>query len=67
MAIAGLSQATTPGKSMITGGVGTWRDQSAVAFGASHRFDNSVTLKLGGSVATKGGGGGMNASVGYEF
>ncbi len=66
MAIAGLTQALDPGKTMITGGVGTWRDQTALAFGMSHRFDNAWTFKAGGSFSTTGGSG-MNASVGYEF
>ena len=66
MALAGLTQAVTPGKSMVTGGVGTWRGETALAFGASHRFDHSVTVKIGGAFATRGGGG-MNAAVGYEF
>jgi autotransporter adhesin len=66
MAVAGLTQAVNPGKTVITGGVGTWRDQTALAFGMSHRFDNAWTFKAGGSFSTSGGSG-MNASVGFEF
>lgn len=67
MAMAGLVQAVTPGKSVVTGGVGTWRNQTALAFGVSHRFDSAWTLKVGGSFTTQEGGAGMNAAFGYEF
>ena len=66
MAIGGLAQAVTPGKSMVTGGVGEWNGQSAFAFGLSHRLDNHWTFKAGGAVTNYGTGGGT-ASVGYEF
>ncbi len=66
MAMAGLVQAVTPGKSMVTGGVGSWRGETAMAFGVSHRFDQTWTFKAAGTVASRGGGG-FNAAVGFEF
>ncbi|MDH7791619.1 autotransporter adhesin [Ochrobactrum sp. AN78] len=66
MAVANLVQATTPGKSLLTIGFGHWRDQSAFALGASHRFDNSWTVRSAASIAQRGGSG-FALSAGYEF
>ncbi len=66
MAMAGLIAPTDPGKTTISGGVGYWRDQTALAFGLSHRFDTAWSVKAGGSFATNGGAG-ASAAVGFEF
>ncbi len=67
LAVGGLAQAVTPGKSMVTGGVGAWNGQSAFAFGLSHRMnDGHWTIKAGATVTNYGQAGG-SASVGYEF
>lgn len=66
MAMAGLVSPSDPGKTVITGGVGLWRDQTALAFGMTHRFDSAWSVKAGGSFATNGGAG-ASAAVGYEF
>ncbi len=66
MAAAGLATPSGPGKSIVTVGFGTWRGQSAVAFGAAHRMDDGHwSVRVGGSFSHAGSGG--NASVGYEF
>ena len=70
LAAAGLVQATRPGESLITGGVGYWQGQSALAFGLSHRFSGDLsawTVKASGAVSASGNGVGGNASVGYSF
>ena len=67
VALATLSQAVTPGKSMVTGGVGVWNGQTGLAFGLSHRMSGGRwTLKAGATFAVEGATGG-GASVGYEF
>jgi autotransporter adhesin len=67
LAVGGLAQAVTPGKSMVTGGVGEWGGQTALAFGLSHRMnDGHWTIKAGATVTNYGQAGG-SASVGYEF
>ena len=67
MAIGGLAQAMTPGKSMVTGGVGEWNGQTAYAFGLSHRMgDGHWIVKAGATISNYGTAGG-NASVGFEF
>jgi autotransporter adhesin len=67
MAMAGLAQAVTPGKSMVTGGVGVWNGQTGLAFGLSHRMDDGRwTVKAGATFAMHGDAG-ASAAVGYEF
>ena len=70
LAAAGLVQAVRPGENMVSGGVGYWEGQSALAFGFSHRFGGDMsawTVKASGAVSTSGIGVGGNASVGYSF
>ncbi len=66
IAVGNLTQAMTPGKSMITAGAGTYQGQSALAVGVSHRFENNWTVKAAGTWAQAGGAGGA-VSAGYEF
>lgn len=66
-ATAGLPQAYTPGKSMVAASVGGYRDQSALAVGASRITDNGkVILKLTGNVNTRGDFGG-SVGAGYQW
>ncbi len=66
-ATAGLPQAYTPGKSMVAAAVGGYRDQSALAVGASRITDNGkVVLKLTGNVNTRGDFGG-SVGAGYQW
>ena len=66
-ATAGLPQAYTPGKSMVAAAVGGYRDQSALAVGASRITDNGkVILKLTGNVNTRGDFGG-SVGAGYQW
>ena len=67
MAVGGLAQATTPGKSMVTGGVGTWNGQTAFAFGLSHRMGDGLWIVKAGATIINYGTAGGNAAVGYEF
>ena len=66
-ATAGLPQAYTQGKSMVAASVGGYRDQSALAVGASRITDNGkVILKLTGNVNTRGDFGG-SVGAGYQW
>ncbi|MEP9402192.1 beta strand repeat-containing protein [Sphingomonas silueang] len=67
MAVAALPQAMEPGKTMIAAGVGTYRGQSAMAFGASRAFnDGQAVVKFGGTIDSRGYAG-ANAGVGFQF
>ncbi len=66
MALAGLPQANGVGASMVAGAIGVWRDEAALAFGLSHRFDRQWTIKAGGTF-TESGDSGFNAGIGFEF
>ena len=67
IATAGLPQAYTPGKSMVAATVGGYRDQSALAVGASHiTNDGKVVFKLTGNANTRGDIGG-SIGAGYQW
>lgn len=67
MAVAALPQAMEPGATMIAMGGGTYRGQSAIAFGASRAFaDGRAVVKVGGTYDSRGFGG-ANAGVGFQF
>jgi autotransporter adhesin len=66
LAAAGLTQAVTPGKSMVTAAFGYWQGQSALAAGLSHHMENGWTVKFSATVAFHGAAGG-SAGAGYEF
>ncbi len=66
LATSSLIQATTPGRNVITGGVGVWSGETAAAVGISRRFDENWTLKTAGTVTGRTGVG-LNAAIGYEF
>lgn len=67
MSMAMLPQAYGPGKNMISGGVGVYRDQTAFSFAASRAMtDGHTIVKAGGSVDGHGTAGGA-VGVGYQF
>ena len=67
IATAGLPQAYSPGKSMVAATVGGYRDQSALAVGASHiTNDGKVVFKLTGNANTRGDIGG-SIGAGYQW
>ena len=67
MAAGGLYQATQPGKSMVSAGVGTYKGQNAIAVGYSRLSDNG---KIGIKFSVNGnsqGEKGAAASMGYQW
>lgn len=65
MAMAGMPQAFIPGKSMISGGIATYKGEGSVAVGMSRISDNGRWIyKFNGSADTKGNSG---AAVGAGF
>jgi autotransporter adhesin len=62
-----MPQAMDPGRSMISGGVGTYRGRSALAIGASHRMSNGSTIVKVGITYDTGEHVGANAGVGFQF
>ena len=66
MALAAMPQAFGAGNTMIAGGFGVYRDQSAFAFSASRAFDNHTVVKMGGTIDSRGTVGAA-AGVGYPF
>ena len=66
-ATGGLYQVTSPGKSMISAGIGTYKGESAVAMGYSRLSDNGkVGVKLSIDTNSRGDTG-TAASVGYQW
>ena len=67
LAVAGLPQVMEPGQSMVGGGIGHYRGQTAFAVGVSSTFnDGKGVVKVGGTVDTNGHGG-FNAGAGFAF
>ena len=67
LAAAALPQAMDPGRSMIAGGVGTYRGRAAFAIGGSHRLSSgNAVLKVGVTYDTSKHVG-ANAGVGFQF
>ena len=65
--MAGLPQAFTPGKAMISMGVGHYRGESAVALGASSTFgEGDGVVRVGASLDTRGYAG-VNGGIGIQF
>ena len=56
-----------PGKTIVAGGAGAYRNGSALAVGVTHRSMNSKWLVNGAVSATSTGDAGVRAQVGYEF
>jgi autotransporter adhesin len=67
LAAAGLPQASGAGRTMIAGGVGTYRGRTAFAIGASHRLQGgNATFKVGMTYDSEKKVG-ANGGVGFEF
>jgi autotransporter adhesin len=68
MAVAGLPQAFEPGKGMIAGAFGVYRDETSFAFGASKIFNDGHTIVKGGATfTTRSAQVGANVGIGYQF
>ena len=67
LASAALPQAFEPGKSLVAGGVGTYRGQAAFAVGVSRIFDDGHTILKAGVNRDTRGNSGANAGIGYQF
>ncbi|WGE90589.1 YadA-like family protein [Actinobacillus genomosp. 1] len=67
MAMGNLYQANMPGKSMVSAGVGTYKDQGAIAVGYSRLSDNgNIGVKISVNGNTRGDTGAA-ASFGYQW
>ncbi|HVF37663.1 MAG TPA: YadA C-terminal domain-containing protein, partial [Sphingomicrobium sp.] len=67
LAAAGLPQASGEGRTMIAGGIGTYRGKTAFAVGASHRLrGGNATFKVGVTYDNEEHVG-ANGGVGFEF
>ena len=65
VATAGLPQAYTPGKNMVSAAGGTYKGETAIALGVSRISDNGkVVLKLTGNANSRGD---VGASVGAGY
>ncbi len=68
LAIAGLPQPSIPGASMIAGGFGIWRYETALAVGISKMFDDGHTIFKGATtMSTRSNTFGANVGIGYQF
>ncbi|MGF6761526.1 autotransporter adhesin [Paraburkholderia sp. GAS33] len=56
-----------PGKTIVAGGAGAYKNGSALAVGVTHRSMNGKWLVNGAVSATSTGDAGVRAQVGYEF
>jgi autotransporter adhesin len=67
LAVAGLPQTIEPGRSMVGGGVGHYRGETAFALGLSTTFsEGRGVVKAGGTLDTRGKGG-FSAGAGFSF
>ncbi|PHI41056.1 hypothetical protein CBG46_10360 [Actinobacillus succinogenes] len=67
LASGGLYHATSPGKSMVAAGAGTYRGESAIAVGYSRLSDNGkLGVKFSVNSNTRGDAGAA-ASIGYQW
>ena len=67
MAMAGMPQAYTPGKSMVAAGAATYQGQTSIAIGVSRLSDNGTwVLKVNGSANSRGKVG-MAVGAGYQW
>ena len=67
MAVAGIPQTMEPGQSMIGGGVGHYRGQTAFAIGASTTFSGGRGVVKAGATFDTHGKGGFSAGAGFGF
>lgn len=67
LAAAGMPQAVGQGRTMIAGGIGTYRGKVGFALGVSHRANNGKTAYRLGVTYDNSQHVGANAGVGFEF
>ena len=67
MAMAGMPQAFTPGKSMFGFGAGTYRGQSAFAMGVSTMTDNGKWVIKGSLSGDSRGNVGGSVGAGFQW
>lgn len=67
MATAGLPQVYLPGKSLIAGGVSTYRGQTGFALGMSSISDGGNWIIKGTVSGAKNAGVGASAAIGYQW
>lgn len=67
MAVSGIPQTITAGRSMVGGGIAHYRGETAFALGMSTTFsDGRGVVKAGATVDTRGNGG-FSAGAGFSF
>ena len=67
MAVAGIPQTMEPGQSMVGGGIGYYRGQTAFALGASTTFNDGRGVVKAGATLDTHGKGGFSAGAGFGF
>ncbi|WEK46228.1 MAG: YadA-like family protein [Candidatus Andeanibacterium colombiense] len=67
MALTSIPQTIEPGKSMIGGGIGHYRGQTAFAIGASTTFSDGAAVAKAGATMDTHGKGGFAAGAGFAF
>jgi len=67
LAAAGLPQAFSPGRSLVSAGVGAFAGEAAMAFGVSRVFDDGHTIIKAGVTYDSQGQVGGNAGIGYQW
>ena len=67
LAAAGLPQAYSPGRSLVSAGVGAFAGEAAMAFGVSRVFDDGHTIIKAGVTYDSQGQVGGNAGIGYQW
>lgn len=67
MAVAGIPQTIEAGRSMVGGGIGHYRGQTAFAIGASTTFSEGRGVAKAGATLDTHGKGGFSAGAGFSF
>lgn len=67
LAAAGMPQSMDAGRSMISGGVGTYRGKVGVAIGGSYRASNGQSVYKVGLTYDSSNAVGANAGAGFQF
>nr|WP_157056099.1 YadA-like family protein [Candidatus Burkholderia verschuerenii] len=67
LAAANLPQAATPGRGMISAGVGSYRGEAALAIGVSHFSDSGRWMLKGSLTSDTRSTVGVGAGVGYQW
>lgn len=67
MAVAGIPQTIEAGRSMLGGGIGHYRGQTAFAIGASTTFNEGRGVAKAGATMDTHGKGGFSAGAGFSF